>query len=277
LTLAIRFGDENNPEELSGMVYFDAVTSYTQNNRGTVTRHPIDGGGLVSDHFTKDNPVFGVTGIISTSDISSTPSLIRAEDGIQTPQNANSYPAPVQISTATGSLSKLLPAAITQFLTSQSPDVIVDPGVVRTDYRRLVRESLQTIMSGVIYNSKTQRFDSHIRVVKLYEYENLILQRIIPQLVLTQFNIREDADSGDALYLDMTFEQVTFVQIKKDKLSKSTVDSLNKKAADKSNKGKQDGAVQDVNTTTNPTVAKPENKTKAAALFDKLDKNFGGN
>lgn len=55
----------------------------------------------------------------------------------------------------------------------------------------------------------------------------------------------------DALYLDMTFEQVTFVQIKKDKLSKSTVDSLNKKAADKSNKGKQDGAVQDVNNTTN--------------------------
>ena len=45
MSLAVRWGDPNNPEEPSGYIYLDAVTNYSQDYRGQVTKHPVDSQG----------------------------------------------------------------------------------------------------------------------------------------------------------------------------------------------------------------------------------------
>lgn len=253
MSLAIEWGDSSVQD--GGFIYCDAVQAYTQNYSGQVTKHPIDAGGNVTDHFIKNNPVFTIGAVITGVDISTGTYLIQDLDG-NSPYNSNEAPTPVSVnSTDQSVLKKFLPDSIGQFLSDDQPEVVVDAR--RTDLIEQIRQALIDLTSGVIYNDKTGQFDPSIQLVRLFEYDNISLRKVINNLVMTKITFKEDANTGYALYCDITFEQVTFAFLKKTTIPKDVQDSLKKKSSSKASKGKQDSTPQDVGTGDSPKDTDP--------------------
>lgn len=243
MSLAIKWGDE--APESSGFLYFDAVQTYVQNYRGKVTQHPVDGSGLISDHFVRENPVITISAVITGVDISTGTFLIANPENTETPYNAQVAPAATSVnSTDNTLLRQFIPNSVSQFL----PDTL--PEVVMADSRDNILEDIRDMLirlvySGKKYNDITQQFDSVIQSVKLYEYQGNVIVRQLPafeneHLVITDVTFKEDANSGFALYCDIRFEQVEFVALQKTVIPKDVAAALNKKAPTNSNKGKVD-------------------------------------
>jgi hypothetical protein len=242
VSLAISWGDSSVQE--GGLIYCDAVTSYTQNYSGQVTKHPVALGGNITDHYIKSNPVFTIGAVITGVDISTGTYLIQDLDG-NSPYNSNEAPNAVSVnSTDQSVLKKFIPDSIGQFLSDSAPEVVVDAR--RTDLIEQIRQALVDLTAGVIFNEKTGQFDHSIQLVRLFEYDNTLLRKVINNLVMTKITFKEDANTGYGLYCDITFEQVTFAFLKKTTIPKDVQESLKKKAAPKASKGKQGSTPQDV-------------------------------
>lgn len=236
MSLALSWGDES--DNSGGLIFFDATTAYTRNNKGQVTKHPISSGGVVTDHFIKDNPTITLSAVISGADISNTTYLIRDGFG-NAPYNSFDPPTLVSVNSSDKSvLQKFIPDSIGQFLSDSSPEVEMDS--TRDDVLEIVRSELEKLMSGVIFNSKTGQFDPNIQVVKILEYDGAFFRKLVDNLVITNITFKEDPNSGYALYFDMSLEQVTFAFLKKTTIPKDVLDSLKKKAEKKDTKGKVD-------------------------------------
>lgn len=236
MSLAIEWGDSSVQD--GGFIYCDVVTAYSQSYSGQVTKHPVDTGGNITDHYIHNNPIFTIGAVISGVDISTGTYLIQDLDG-NAPYNSNEAPTAVSVnSTDQSVLKKFLPDTIGQFLSDDTPEVVVDSR--RTDLTEQIRQALIDLTSGVVFNEKTGYFDPNIQIVKLYEYDNTLLRKVINNLVMTKISFKEDSTTGYALYCDITFEQVTFAFLKKTTIPKDVQDSLKKKASSKASKGKQD-------------------------------------
>lgn len=249
MSLSIKWGDE--APESSGFLYFDAVTVYTQNYRGKLTQHPIDGSGLISDHFVRENPVITISAVITGVDISTGTFLISNPENTETPYNAQVAPAATSVNSTDGSLLRqFIPNSISQFLPDTVPEVVMADS--RDNFLEDIRDMLiRLVYSGKKYNDITQQFDSVIQSVKLYEYQGNVIVRQLPafeneHLVITDVTFKEDANSGFALYCDIRFEQVEFVSLQKTVIPKDVAASLNKKAPTNSNKGKVDSTEEPV-------------------------------
>jgi hypothetical protein len=228
----------------TGLIYLDAVTSYSQNYSGKVTQHPVDSGFTITDAFIQNNPVFTMSAVISGVDISTGSYLIQDNDG-NFPYNVTTAPTAVSVnSTDSSVLSRFIPDSIGQFLPDSSPDVVVDPA--RSDLIEQIRDMLKDLISGVKFNDTTGQFDPNIQVVQLYEFTGRLLKRIQNNLVVTSVQFKEDANTGYGLYCDITFEQVSFVYLKKTDLPRNLGAGVSGKGSGKKELGKVDGTVQDV-------------------------------
>lgn len=239
MTLAISWG--STPEE-QGLLYFDAVQLYTQNHSGQVTKHPVDTGGVITDHYIRDNPKFTINAVITGVDISQNTYLLQDLNG-NFPFNTNPAPSAVSVnSTDKSLLRRFIPASIGQFLPSLSPDI--DMQGARIDLMDQIRQLLINLMSGTKFNEKTSQFDSNVEVVAIYEYEGTFIKRVLNNLVMTNITFDERPETGEALYCNMTFEQVAFVALKKTEIPR-TVSGISKKASTKKTLSKADSTVKD--------------------------------
>lgn len=243
MSLAIKWGDE--APESAGFIYFDATTVYTQQYSGKVTSHPVDGGGNISDHFVRNNPVITISAVITGVDISTGTFLISDPEDTATPYNAQVAPAATSVtSTDTSVLTQFLPSSVTQFLGDKIPTVVMADS--RDNFLEDVRDMLiRLVYSGKKYNDSTQQFDSVIQTVKLFEYQGNVIVRQLPlnpteYLVITDVSFREDANTGFALYCDIKFEQVEFVSLEKATIPKDVAAAITKKTAITKDKGRQD-------------------------------------
>lgn len=259
MTIGLRWGEDSQAD--GGFIWFDAVTAYTRNFRGSVTKHPIDGGGNVTDHFIRDNPTVTLSAVITGIDISTGSYLIQDLVG-NSPYNVNEAPTPVSVnSTDQSLLQKLLPASASQFLSDATPDITVD--APRTNNLDQIQQFMIELMSGVIYDDKTGKFNPNIQLVRLFEYDKSFLRKVINNLVITNIVFKETASTGQGLYCDITFEQVTFAFSKKTTIPKDVLDALKKKSADNSSKGKQDSKTQSLPTGDKPPDVSPRRKANA--------------
>lgn len=252
MSLAIVWGDPQDTTKDSGFLYFDAVTAYTQTYSGKVTSHPIDGGGLITDHFSKDNSKFTVSGVFSGADINTWSYLIQDLQN-NSPFNTSQPPSTVEVSAGANGLIPFLPDVVGQLFGSQTPTVTMDQS--REDPTAQVRNFLIELLQGEKYNEQKQTFESNIQIVQLYEYEGLLLKRIISNLVITNLVFKEDVNSGLALYADVQFEQVRFVEQKKTTIPSDVSQALKKKASSKNAKGKQDSTANNADGTSGPKDA----------------------
>ncbi len=259
MSLAISWGDSSIQN--GGLIYLDATTSYTQNYSGQISKHPIDSGGLVTDHYIKSNPIFTIGAVITGVDISTGTYLIQDLGG-NSPYNSNQAPNAVSVnSTDQSVLKKFIPDSIGQFLSDSQPEVVVDSR--RADLIEQIRQALIDLTAGVVFNDKTGNFDPSIQLVRLFEYDNTLLRKVINNLVMTKITFKEDPNTGYGLYCDITFEQVTFAFLKKTVIPKDVQDALKKKASGKNSKGKQDSKPQDLGTGDSPKDTSPLREARA--------------
>lgn len=210
MSIAVKFGDSSDEGAISGVLYFDVVTNYNRTKSGKVTEHPIEAGGLVSDHFISDNQVYEVSGAFSHIDLSSVPErlLIDGEHAM----NANPSPSQTTVGSmgALGSLSSFIPDVVGQFLMNNSSEVSVDRAQ-RVDYSHEIEEFVSDLINGISWNSEKERWENNMTTSTLYMVEGGVPVNPIDDLVLVRFQVKEDADSGDALMVDMEFHKVMFV------------------------------------------------------------------
>ena len=238
-----------------GMIYFDAVVSWNRSFTGSVTRHPVDGGGNISDHYINNNPVFTMSAVISASDVSLIPFALSDQDGNK-PLNSRAAPTGVSVTSSDQSLlMKFMPNVIGQFLPDTLPTVVMDgesegqppkeeksyeAGITEgliveeeevptppntrgldSSYTENIQDILSNLQSGEGYNQKTGNWETSIRPITLYETGNTLnLVKKLPAnsnsyLVITSIDFREDTESGYALFADITFEQVRVANLKK--------------------------------------------------------------
>ena len=232
MSLGLRWGSPNNTEESSGFIYLDAVQSYNSSFSGKTTSHPVDSGASITDHFIKDNSVYNISGVISGTDLSGIPFGITDQEGNR-PLNAQRQVEPVSLDFKGSKLLQYIPDSIGQFLGKSLPTINVDQSTIRTDlnYEILVKDLLKGILNGVRYDPKKDRTVSNIQLVDLYEFDGTNIRDIISDLVITNFRIREDAETGDALFLDLTLEQVTFATLEKTQIPQDVQEGFKKKIA----------------------------------------------
>lgn len=243
MTLALKYGSVKTPEKPSGLIYFDAVSLFSRDYKGKVTKHPVASGNPISDHFIKENDQISISGIISGTDISTFSMLIKDLEG-NIPYNAYDNSLAVSINSTESDLFKLLPDVIGQFFEPTTPEVTMNAD--RTDVTGQVEKALINLMSGVVFNEKTTRFDSNIQLVELYEYKKTVISNITNNLVVTSLKFKEDAKVGQSLYFDMQLERVTFAYLKKGALPKDVIAKLRGASTPKQKKGPQDGTVAPV-------------------------------
>lgn len=243
MTLALKWGTDNTTDlagSTSGFVYFDAVATYTTSYTGQVTKHPVDSGGNISDHFIVDNPKFTISAVISSEDISTSgggTGLIADEDG-NVPFNVSLAPSEVSVnSTDQSVLRQFIPDSIGQFLSDSKPTVVTD------DARQSQIEAIKSLLLRLVYNRANDDsfIDNRIHLLKIYEFEGLVAKRVNTDIVMTSIVFREDVNTGDGLFCDMNFEKVSFSFLRKTTIPKNILASLNKKASDKSTKSKVTG------------------------------------
>lgn len=76
----------------------------------------------------------------------------------------------------------------------------------------------------------------------LYEMDGVNFVSAKSDLVITDVNIQENPDSGDALYISFTLEKVRLVTLDKTIMPKKAKKKVKKKVASKQSQGKQDAA-----------------------------------
>lgn len=287
------------PSEINagGFLYFDAVVNWNRSFSGTVTEHPIDSSGSITDHYISANPTFQMSAVISGSDLSMIPSILVNEIG-DSPSNARTPPSEVQVtSTDASTLMKYLPNVIGQFLPDKMPSVVMDgvsnpqdegveAGITEGDntqppavdetrslnstYVEGIQDLLESLVSGEGINQITGQWETLIRPVFLYETDGfLTLIKKLPaadnkSLILTNINFREDTDTGRALFCDMTFRLVRFANIKKISLPPELVQApVKKKVATKKSLSRCDS--------TKNNTATSADTSKAGAIDDQTD------
>lgn len=223
-----------NVADESQFLLFDAITAYSKSLTGSISKHPIATGGQVSSNFTAENPVISITGVISVADLANT-TLYRNEDD-QLADNVHEAPNAVVVRESSTGLLSLIPSSLSQFLPDSNAEVSMDS--MRQDYKGFVDQILETLMSGEKYDQASGKYKNALRTNALYEFNEVgMIQSITQDLVLTNYSVREDLDTGDCLLCDLTFERVKFVRLRTSALPKEVVGALKNKSAAKQNKG----------------------------------------
>jgi len=258
MSLAIEWGDPDSDQAL--FIYFDAVTSYKTEYRGKVTEHPIDGGSTITDHFVKINPRINISGVITGADISQGRENITNESD-ESPINAKAAPQAVDVNTSTSQLNSLLPENIGQLFSPQDPEITFDP-FPDVDLVEEIKQGMVNLISGEKFNEISNTVTNNMQLLKLYEYDGTVIRAILENLVAVNITFQEDANSGDALYCDITLEQIRFARKRSESLSEDVAESLEAKAATVENKGKQDS--------TEATIENAEQGTPMLRFFNSI-------
>lgn len=241
MSLAIQWGyyfeDEyGNPPTSQGFIYFDAVTAYRRSFSGSVTKQPIGNGGLITDHFTRDNPVITISACISGADISIKGKSV-FDNNSNTPQSRRDNFKNVEINSTDKSLLNIIPNIVGQFFAPQKPQVELatqSPDVI---------DEIARLLEGLFE-------DEQMQLITLYEYyDGVLSQKQTKNLVMTGFSYQETPDTGDGLFCEITLEKVRFTTTETTRLDPSVSkivagEDIKDKAGTVEDKGKPDSTPQ---------------------------------
>ncbi len=305
------------PDEIQagGFLLFDAITSWNRSFTGTASKHPIDGGSNISDHYINNNPVFTMSAVISASDVSLIPFALSDQDGNK-PLNSRAAPTRVSVTSSDQSLlMKFMPNVIGQFLPDTLPTVVMDgesegqppkeeksyeAGITEgliveeeevptppntrgldSSYTENIQDILSNLQSGEGVNIINNQWETNIRPVELFETDGfLTLVKKLPAddtkaLIITGLNFREDTESGYALYADITFELIRFANLKKVALPPDVVQAALKDKAASKNSLGKADSTKNDADASNQTPAQ-ERKSTAVKAFEAGNSAFFG-
>lgn len=239
MSIAIRVGNSEDKEVLSGLFYINATERYEITYQNRVTKHPLDSGASIGDHVVMENPVFTIQGVISGVDVDLTYSQVYEEtfDGDK-PMNRRKRIPLTDITKDENKFAKFIPDIVGQFLKSGGYNIqFIGSDEDADTLQRSVLDLVINTMTKITYNKARNRYFNSVVPVTLYELgEKKDLVKAHKDLVITSFNIKEDAESGAALFFNMTLEQFRSVGV--ELVAYSSVDeSVKNSASTKKSKG----------------------------------------
>ena len=230
--------------ENTDLIWFDAVLKFGEQYNTSVTKHRVESGASISDHVIEENPTFSISGVASGVDFGvSKPVLGDGADEVGAKLNAEVI-APVVISTSKQSaVIKLLPESVRQFLTNDvPPSVTMQQGrPIDADILVSLKKTLIEINRGVniLVNKRVVNKKELVTIVEFDQNGKII--NSYKNCVMTSLSFNETPDSGYALYPEMSFEQVRFVQLISTTIPKNVSSSVRTARAERSDKGVQQG------------------------------------
>ncbi|MCK9776378.1 phage baseplate protein [Pseudomonas syringae] len=204
----------------SDVLYFDAITRITETYTSAISKHPLSNGSLITDHTTRENPRYSISGVLSDADFNiDRPSTLGAipefsfdtgdhvstdANGLYKPRdkqykNNTQVVTPVQIN-STSSINKLLPEVIAQFTKDSIPTVVVTPQAKAKTARAVKRQLISMWQNA-----------EQFQVVELLG--GLTIGTYGP-CVFTNVAFEENAETGEGIFPELTFEQVAFARLK---------------------------------------------------------------
>lgn len=224
------------------LFWFDAVLSFGRQLSGSVSKHPLETGAVITDHTTIDNEVITLSGVLSDADFNLRRPTIGAQQaevfGITDKQFMNNTPVTgtsneIQntiIITEKSTFTKYLPDLVGQFLGTTAPEVrIADGTPLKVMPAAAVQGHLEQMMTG------REEFT-------LLSFDAGTIQEAFENCVMTSLGFTEDPDSGFAVYPNITIERVKYATSTSVKIKKRVAPAVAKKAATVTNKGKQSAA-----------------------------------
>lgn len=186
--------------ENGDVLYFDAITALAEQYSAAVTKHPLANGAKVSDHTTFENPRFSISGILSDADFNSNRPTISAGNINGNKQYLNNTQTvyPVQIS-ATSSINRFMPEVVAQFTKDAIPEVYVTP-----QDKAKTALAVKQNMIDMITNREVFTF---------FEYSNGVIPKTYTNCVLTRADFKEDERTGEGVFPELEFEQVSFAVV----------------------------------------------------------------
>jgi hypothetical protein len=200
----------------SDVIYFDAITRITEQYSSAISKHPLSNGSLITDHTTRENPRYSISGVLSDADFNiNRPSTLGAipafsfdtgdhvstdANGLYMPRdkqykNSTQVVMPVQISTL-GSINKLLPEVIAQFTRDTIPTVILTP---QEKYKS--SQAVKRQLISMWQNSE------EFQVIELLGGLNV---GSYGPCVFTNVAFEENTQTGDGIFPELAFEQVVY-------------------------------------------------------------------
>jgi len=226
--------------ENGDLIWFDAILQLSRTYTGSVSKHPLESGAVVSDHVTKENPIITISGVISDVDFNLNRPVITASDAanynISNKQFVNNTPvsATPVITPGDNALRRLLPESVAQFLDEQPAGVVV-PEADRPKFAAALESDLTDMWSN------TEEFE-------LIDFEGNRIDTVYNNCVITSLSFKEDPDSGDALWPELTIEQVTFAESTSVAIPQRVAASIQSKASPTNGKGNQNTTKQESDT-----------------------------
>lgn len=206
------------------VIFFDAITNLTETYSGSVTKHPLSNGSLITDHTIIENPRFTVSCVLSDADFNISRPILsggvggapdqRLLDNPYTPgvfsydsnaykqkqyQNNTETVYPVTI-TEKATINKILPEVIAQFTKDTIPEAYVTP--------QEKAKSAKAVKQNLIDMWRSRE------VFTFLEFSDSVATNTYSNCVFTNVGFKEDATTGDGVFPDLAFEQVTFATTK---------------------------------------------------------------
>lgn len=234
------------------LIWFDAITQFSERYTGTLTAHPLESGNAVNDHTTINNLEMTLNGIISDADFNLDRPTITDDDArdwhINNKQFVNNSPVDTTVAIQyKPGISKFLPASISQFVTPPQPIVIV-PEYDRPKFAARIKDELTQIQTSA------ENF-------ALVDFQNGRIWRVLDNCVCTHLDFTETPDSGDAIYPIMTIVQARYATTKTVKIAVTNKGRKNAPATARPEEEGDDAANQPTGYT---------GKTQAATAADLL-------
>ena len=253
--------------ESGDVVWMDAVLSFSESYSSSVTKHQIESGSSISDHIIQDNAKFSISGVVSFVDFNKTFDFTRIPtDAIPDSSNYTNLefqPTIVNIKTPqTNPLTKLLPDSIKQFIGNDSPPDVLMGTLAFEKSSVSVYETLKSIINGFTEVTADRKTIKRKQVVSLIEFDtDFTVKNLFDNCVCTSLSFAQDPESGDAIYPQMSFEQVRFVELMKTTFPTNRISSdVKNEGSEKAQKGNQPAKEYDIP----PGIAAPA-KTEATS------------
>lgn len=247
MSLALQFGDDSSSEDMSALYYINVVENYVKETKGVLSKHPLDSGARIGDHFTADNMIFQIKGVITSADITYAAYTTSFNATGQNNLQQKAPPQAVQVSNGDSVLTKYIPDVIGQFLSPLEPTIIGETSEV-VEYGVSFSEFIERMILDVIYNPETATYRNSIVPVTLYEMEGNSYFKKAPytNLVVTSFRVTETPDTGRGCHFDMTLEQTRFTELMRAELPPEVSQEVARQAEVTKNKGKADSTEEEI-------------------------------
>jgi hypothetical protein len=239
--------------ESGDVVWMDAVLSFSESYSSSVTKHQIESGSSISDHIIQDNAKFSISGVVTEVDFCKTFDLQKiSQDVIPNQENIKNLEfQPTQVligSSQQNPLVKLLPSSISQFIGNDSPPEVVMGAVAFEKNSTSVYETLKSIINGFTEVTADRKTIKRKQVVSLMEFDtDFTVKNLFDNCVCTSLSFAQDPESGDAIYPQMSFEQVRFVELMKTTFPTNRISSdVKNSGSEKAQKGNQPAKEYDI-------------------------------